>query len=258
MPLNKSDKQYDLFRPNKVRPIVPRDIQSSIATFSVAGAATGGAALIVQVDSVTSSYTTIGAQSAADAATGAAAQYQTDLDAAYGAGQYDSSADGATITIQRLNNNPLWVEEHFSTDATQSIQQTTGDHFDTALLHEVSIAGTGKPARYDDGHETDAPDLPAGDRSVTLVLEAELTNGSGGAVTARWKLWWWFDSLGWVEDQEVGIRSITQTSGAGLQKDVIAVSAVGAEKCAVEFFDNNAGGDLPAGATFSAWGVIAH
>ena len=255
---NKSDKQYDLFVPNKTRPIVRRDIPSNVATLQLDGVATGGSALIIQVDSVTSFYTTIAAETAAVAASAAAAQYQSDLDTAYGVGEYDVSAVGTTITIVRANGNPLWLEEHFSTDATQSIEGTGGDHHDTALLHEVTTAGSGRPLRYDDGHTINDPDLPAADRSVTLVLEAELTNGSGGAVTARWKVWWWFDSLGWVEDQEVGIRSITQTSGAGLQKDVIAVSAVGAEKCAVELEDDGASGNLPAGSSFSVWGVIAH
>jgi hypothetical protein len=255
---NKSDKQYDLFVPNKTRPIVRRDIPSNVATLEVIGVATGGGALIIQVDSVTTSYTTIAAETAAVAASAAAAQYQSALDAAYAVGEYDVSAVGTTITIVRTNGNPLWLEEQFSTDATQSIESTGGDHHDTALLHEVTTAGTGRPLRYDDGHTINDPDLPAADRSVTLVLEAELTNGSGGAVTARWKVWWWFDSLGWVEDQEVGIRSITQTSGSGLQKDVIAVSAVGAEKCAVELEDDGASGNLPAGASFSVWGVIAH
>lgn len=255
---NKSDKQYDLFVPNKTRPIVPRDITSNVATLEVVGVATGGAALIIQVDSVTTSYTTIAAEPAAVAAPAAAAQYQSDLDAAYAVGEYTAVAVGTTITITRTNGNPLWLEETFSTDATQNISNTGGDHRDTALLHEQTAAGSGQPVRYDSGFTINNPDLPASDRSVTLVLEAELTNASGGPVTARWKVWWWFDSLGWVEDQEVGIRSVTQTSGTGLQKDVIAVSAIGAEKCAVELEDDGASGNLPAGASFSVWGVIAH
>jgi len=258
MPLNKSDKQYDLFRPNKTRPIVSRDIQSSIATFEVVGVATGGAGLFVKVDGVTSTYATIGAQNAADAATGAAGVIQADLDAAYAIGEYTAVAVGSTITLKRSNNDPLWVEETFTTDPSQLIQQTGGDHKDTALLDEVEIAGSGKPLRYDAGFKINNPDLPAGDRSITLVINAELVNGSGGPVTARWRVWWWFDSLGWCEDQEVGIRSITEPSGSSLLKDIIAISAIGAEKCAVEFIDDGAGGPMPAGASFSAWGVIAH
>lgn len=255
---NKSDKQYDLFVPNKTRPIVPRVITSNAATLEITGVATGGGSLIIQVDSVNSAYATNAAETAAVAANAAAAQYQGDLDAAYGVGEYSVIAVGTIITIVRTNGNPLWLEETFSTDATQSISNTGGDHRDTALIHEVTNAGEGQPVRYDSGFTINNPDLPASDRSVTLVLEAELTNGSGGPVTARWKVWWWFDSLGWVEDQEVGVRSVTQTTGAGLQKDVIAVSAIGAEKCAVELEDDGASGNLPAGSSFSVWGVIAH
>lgn len=255
---NKSDKQYDLFVPNKTRPIQPRTNVANRAVFRVAGVATGGGSLIVQVDSERLSYTTIAAQSAIAAAAAAAVQWQADLDAAYAVGDYSVSAAAGDITILRNNNNPLWVEETFSNDATQTLVAIQGDHTETALLHEVSVAGAGTPVRYDSGFQTDNPDLPAGDRSVTLVLEAELTNGSGGAATARWQIWWWYDSIGWVIDQVVGTRNVTEPSGGGLEKDVVSVSAVGAEKFAVNLIDNGAGGPLPAGATFSVWGVIAH
>lgn len=261
--INKSDKERDVFLPNKTKSAngVNPSSRNSVGV-EIQDPATGGGAFYIRVDNEDLIYNTIAAEQPDVAAGNAAAAWQIQLDAAYSAGDYLVSNDPATpfITITRLNGNPLWVEDHTSTDATQKIVETSGVHFECAMLHEAQTQGTGRPNRFDDGFAF-AADIPTSDRQTVLTIHNMLTNVSGAPLSARWRLWWWFDLIGWAEDQEVGIRTVTQTAGFGVESDTIQVSATGATKVAVELVEGDAGAgpiNLPGDSWFSTIGLVSN
>ena len=237
-----------------VSTIVNQAADPSSARFTITGNATGGDVLAITVDSVDLNYTTIAAETPAVAAAAAASAWQTAMDAAYSAGEYTVADDGDDVVITKTNGTELWVESVFSSDTTQDIAESEGLRLSSALLFEVSTAGTGAPVRYESGEEIRKPAID-GDLSTTMVIEAELVNGSGGAASARWRVWHWYTSLGWVVDQEIGIRTVSEPTGSAATKDVIALTSIGSEKVAIELVDNGSGGNLAAGAAVSAWGV---
>jgi len=235
--INKSDKGRDIFLPNKTKSANGQTTIRNETTYEVRGGpATGGGSLFVRIESVDLPYTTVAAETDDAAAANAAAAWQALLDAAYGPAAYivsNPSAPSPIIKFQKTNGNMLWIEDHTSTDATQFIDEIQGPHHDCAMLHEAQTAGDGKPNRYEDGFEIQA-DIPTADRSTIITLHAMLTNVSGAPLAVDWRVWWWFDLIGWVQDQEVGVRTVSETGGFGIQEDTIQVSAAGATKVAVE------------------------
>jgi len=238
-----------------VSTIVNQAANPAEVRFTITGIATGGNVLTVNVESIDLVYATVGGEAPATAAAAAASLWQLALDGAYSPGEYTVVDDGDDVVITKTNGTELWVEYVFSTDATQDIDETEGLRLNSALLFEVFTAGTGMPVRYESGEEIRKPAID-GDLSTSMVIETELENASGGLAFARWQVWHWYPSLGWVVDPEIGIRTVTQTTGLGLEKDVIALTSIGSERIAIELVDGNGvGGNLPVGATFSAWGV---
>jgi hypothetical protein len=190
-----------------------------------------------------------------------AAQYatdlQTDLDAQFGVGVLEvTNPSGNEVRVQTADGSPLAVQDTANDPAMAvTLDAVRGWHIDCALLHEVTAVGAGAPQLYTSGQPIEAEAKDA-DGSVNIAVQFEIKNVSGGAATARWRLWWWVDYLGWFQDQELGIRSVTETSGGNIAYDTVVASGAGATRVAIELVDNGAGGALPAGATASARATI--
>lgn len=263
MATNVSDKNRARYLQNATVSVANPSLGNQFSvSFQISGVATGGSPLGVatRVDSIDVIHNPLALDTAADTAAALVAAGQPLYDAAYGAGEYVLDNPAADVfRITRVNGNFLWVEDHVSTDVTQTIAELDGNHFLNAMLHEAQIQGTGRPQRYDDGFEI-AASIPTDSRETVVLAHIMLTNATGGAVSARWRLWWFYDIVGWVQDQEVGIRTVTEASGAGVQEDSILVSATGAKKMAVELVDNAGAppADLGPGSWLNALGVVAN
>ena len=263
MATNVSDKNRARYLSNATVSVANPSLGNQFSvSFQIVGAATGGSAIGVatRVDSIDVIVNPLAADTATDTATAMVATGQPLYDAAYGAGEYvldNPSPDVFRIT--RVNGNFIWTEDHASTDTTQSIQETDGNHLLNAMLHEAQVQGTGRPARYDDGFDISAS-IPTENRETVVLAHIMLTNVTGSSVSARWRLWWFYDIVGWVNDQEVGIRTVTEASGAGVQEDSILVSATGAKKMAIELVDDAGAppADLGPGSWLNALGVVAN
>lgn len=254
------------FRPNKTKPVAgPESTFRNSVTFAVLGTATGGGFVGIRAESEDLTITPGLGDDADTVAQDLATAIQAGLDAAYGAGQYTATdtpstnpgVEPAFVTLTKLNGTELWLEDHASTDPTIDFGETNGTHFINAMLHEATAVGEGLPVRYESGFDIEA-DIPTSSRETVATIHVMLTNVSGAPATARWRLWWWFDYIGWVEDQEVGIRTVSGGPGLGITADTIAVSVAGAKKVAVELVDNGAGGAMPADTWVSAIGLIAN
>ena len=254
------------FRPNKTKPVAgPESTFRNSVTFAVLGTATGGGFVGIRAESEDLTITPGLGDDADTVAQDLATTIQVGLDAAYGAGQYTATdtpstnpgVEPAFVTLTKLNGTELWLEDHASTDPTIDFGETNGAHFINAMLHEATAVGEGLPVRYESGFDIEA-DIPTSSRETVATIHVMLTNVSGAPATARWRLWWWFDYIGWVEDQEVGIRTVSGGPGLGITADTIAVSVAGAKKVAVELVDNGAGGALAADTWLSAIGLIAN
>lgn len=202
-----------------------------------------------------------------DEAAAAAIAWQAAIDAAstgpitggFGPGLFVVTNPGAPsplVRIETVSGMPLNLTQEGSFDATTGLDLISGTHIDNAMVYEQIVALTGFPNIYSDGFALD-PVAKDSSGSTPVVIRAELKNLTGGAVTAEWQIWWWFDWLGWELDQEVGTRSITEATGAELAEDTIAVSAPGATRIAVVLLGTAVGANLPAGSSFSAWGLQA-
>jgi len=252
--LQRKDYKKNVIKPLKT-PVIPA---RNTATFTISGTATGaGSFLGVRLEGIDVFVNPNLGDTPADTATALQIQLATDLAASYGANQYSvTKPTGVSVLVTKLNGNELWVEDDASTDTTQNIFQSAGVRSQTALLLEQVTAGTGLPFRFEDGFFVES-DIPTSERNSGMVLHVMLKNLTGGAVTARWRLWVWWDYLGWTLQQT---NSITESTGAGIQEATSAFTAFrGPTKIAVELLDDGTiGNSLPAGAALTILGINAN
>jgi hypothetical protein len=254
---NLHDLQMRSFRSNQVESVVSYSKQAgNSVTMTLAAVATGGGTLFILVDGMTLSYTTVGLYTSAASAIAASADWQLDADAFYN-GEYLVAPSGSTITVSKVSGDPISVSLADSSDATQTLNITSGYVYEAALLYEQTVAASGIPARFEDGFAFSS-DILTSSRESLLTVKTQLNNSTGGSISARYRLWYWFDFIGWVVDAEVGIRTITETTGSSVLVDAITVAVVGAKKVAVELVDNNAAGNLTLGSSLSSWVILSN
>lgn len=240
------------FLPNVVKPVVGNpSVQRNTATFLIAGTATGGSSafLGVRVEGTDVSFSTTLGDNATTSATGFRSALSGALVSAFGSNQYSVGGTGGTIILTKLNGNDLWVEDTASTDATQSIVQTAGTRVSNSFFVDATLSGTGLPLRYEDGHFLTI-DIPTDGRGGVVFYKLSLKNFTGSPATARWRVWTWYDYVGWTSGS---ITSLTESSGMGTAEQVGTNTFTGARKVALEFVDNGTtGGDLTTGSGFTA------
>lgn len=257
MAINISDKQRAVFLPNDVFPVSGAKANQSTVVLSVTFVSQGASTLGTVIDGHSLVYAVPGIQLANASAVAIQAQWQVDLDAAFGPGVFSTSILVDAVTITKNDATPMAVGFTSSTDLLQTITPTAGWYVDNAMFFRQTVMGTGLPVKFSDGFAV-SPSIPTAGRQVVVTLNAELFNMTGASKSARWRVYWWFDYMGWVVDQEVGIRLLTEATGATIGKDAITVSAVGAKRVAVELIDNNAGADLAPGSSLSVWGLVSN
>lgn len=192
-----------------------------------------------------------------DVAAAIVGDWQTGIDAQFGAGNFEvtnPNAPSAVIRVQSTDETPLDIQNIGTSDANLTISPSAGSFGDTAILYGSQTQGDGAPTIYTSGFATIAKAKDA-DGAVNVMVDVKLPNFSGGDVTARWRLWWWVDYVGWVVDQEVGVRSLTAVNNS-IGDDAIVVSGLGATRIAVELVDDGAAGALPAGASVTARATV--
>ena len=209
---------------------------------TIANVATGAATLVALIDGITSTYVTVAAESAADAATNWGAQLVVDL----GTG-YTVSVLGVVITVSTASGAFIKTGFLRTTDGTQTATQS-GWELNTALLDRQQTAGTGQPTSGVNGFAigSGSPDEP-----VTLFIRAKLLNISGGAKAARFRLWRWLPDQGWGADQVVGLDTISAGAADVIAEEYLTVTVV-ASRVAIELVDDGAAGNL-ANCFFSSW-----
>lgn len=178
-------------------------------------AATGAAELVLVIDGLASRYTTVAAESAADAATNWAAQMATDF-AAIPA----FAATPAAGVISISAGADLFVQYWFSSDATQTV--LVDSYADRgAYLRFDATAGTGLPAGPVAGVPLQRGFGPrtADPANAGLTVQVQLVNSSGGAKTADWTLWVFTPALGWAPHPD----ATSQTLSAGASDEVVTV-----------------------------------
>lgn len=253
------DLQFRRFRDNQVKSVVDYSKQAgsiNSVTMTLAAVATGAGALFILIDGMTLSYPTGVAETAAAAAISAAGSWQGQADGVHN-GEYLVTPSGSTVNVSKVSGDPISVSQAGSSDATQTLNVTSGYVFEAALLYEQTVAASGIPARFEDGFAFSS-DIVTDNRQSLLTIKTQLNNNTGGAISARYRLWYWFDFIGWVVDDVIGIRTVTESTGAGIKVDAIAVTVVGAKKVAVELVDNNAAGNLAAGSSLSSYAILSN
>jgi len=171
---------------------------------------------------------------------------------------YVATPDGATITVARVDGAEVIPQFGMSSDSTATVT-LSGTHYNEKVLDNATVATTGIPSGIQSGFGV-SPSLPVDDRTNTITLNVQLTNISGGAKTARWRLWWFTPGIGWGVDQEVGVRTITDDgtgTPAGIANDIISVTAIGATRVACELVDDGAAANL-INCWVDTWAVVAH
>ena len=209
---------------------------------TIANAATGAATLVALIDGITSTYVTLAAESAADAATNWGAQLVIDL----GTG-YSVSVLGVVITVSTVDGKFIKTGLLYTTDGTQTATQS-GWELNTALLDRQQTAGTGKPTSGTSGFAigSGAPEDP-----VTLFIRVKLLNINNGVKDARYRLWRWLPDQGWGADQVVGLNTISAGATVTIVEEYLTVTVV-ASRVAIELVDDGSGNNL-ANCFFSSW-----
>jgi hypothetical protein len=225
------------------RPLNPfyGESESNVALITITGAATGGAELQVRIDGTYDAYTTVAAETATAAATAWAAALGTALGTSY-------TVTNPSAGLIRVEGpfSEIVVDWEASSDGTQSIN-VAAKYLSEKILDGATTAGTGAPTAFSSGFavrvktETD-------DRMANVAIRTDLWNISGGAKTARWRIHWYIPYVGWVVDQEVGTRTVTDSAGTGtppVTSDAIIVAApASVSRIAIELVDDGAGGNL--------------
>lgn len=220
---------------------------SNVFTFTITGSATGAKVIVANIEGTTLSYTSVAAESAATAATNIATAWASTLNTTFGAGSYTATAALGVITLTRVDGKQMMFSYYYSTDTTQKIAMTTGWWKDNQLLFAAQTAGTGEAKRVDDGFAVQF-DLPNSNRSVKLFINAFLVNEAGAAKTARWRVSWFYPTIGWRTDTTAGLMSISSagTAGTEITFGSSGFEAIGATRVAVVLQDNGASGNLTA------------
>ena len=228
----------------------------NIANFQVLGTATGGGAAFIGLRLEGTDILLV--TTAGETQNVAAATFRSVLNgalvSAFGSGQYIVSGTANNVFLTKVNGDELWVEDFATTDATQSIIQTSGTRVSNSMLLEATLKNTGLPRRYEDGYFMNF-DLPQGSRATGLFYHLMLKNLTGSPVSAQYRFWYWYDYVGWVGSFT---GSISESSGAGIAEQSSSLSFTGARKLALELIDNGSGGDLPAGSGLTAIVVSTH
>ncbi len=217
----------------------------------------GGGDFLLTMGTKDFAATIVGGLDVNDAAASIVGDWQTGIDAEFGAGSFEvtnPNAPSAVIRIESTDETPVTIQVVGTTDSDLTISPSAGAFSDTAILYEAQTQGDGAPTIYTSGYATVAEAKDA-DGAVNVMVDVKLPNFSGGDVTARWRLWWWVDYVGWVVDQEVGVRSLTAVNNS-IGDDALVVSGLGATRIAVELVDDGAAGDLPAGASVTARATV--
>ena len=225
----------------KTSSLDPQSVQVTIA-----GVATGAATLLLRCDGVLSTYVTIAAESAADAATNWATQLATDL----GAG-YTISALAGVITITKDLGNifPVFA---FETDATQSAVISSSFQDSSALVSNVTTAATGRPTSSTSGFAVPGSE----DNARTLFIKGRLANLAGAAKSCRFKVWLYDTARGWYVSEVIGTRTISDAGSSAISSTVLCLDLeANALRVAIELVDDGAGGNL-ANCAFSGWVAI--
>lgn len=242
---------------NVVKPLAgsPTPFRNS-ANFQVLGTATGGGTQFIgiRLEGIDVLFLTTTGQNQFAAASAFRTAVNTALISAFGSGQYTIGGTANNVLITKDNGNELWVEDFATTDATQSIIQTTGTRVFNSMLLEATLKNTGLPRRYEDGYFMTF-DLPQGSRGTGLFYHLMLKNLTGSPVSAAYRFWYWYDYVGWVASF---LGTITESSGAGIQEQSSNLTFTGARKLALELIDNGSGSDLPAGSAFTGIVVSTH
>lgn len=220
------------------------DINNSF-TFTITGSATGGKTIVAVIEGTTLSFSTTAGQTATTAGSAIASAWATSLNTAFGVGSYTASSALGVITLRRADGNAMMFSYYYSTDTTQKITMTSGWWKNNQLLFEAQTAGTGDGKRSTDGYEVSF-DLPNSNRSVKLLAQVFLVNEAGAAKTARWRVSWFYPTIGWKTDTTAGLMSITSagTAGTEITFGTAMFEAVGATRVAFVLQDNGASGNL--------------
>lgn len=215
-------------------------------TFTISGTATGAKAIVAVIEGLTLSFATTAAQTATAAASAIASAWATALNTAYGTGSYVAFTPSAgVVVVRRTDGTPMMFSYYYSTDTTQKITMTSGWWKNNQLLFEAQTAGTGDGRRSSDGFAVQF-DLPNSNRSVKLLAQVFLVNEAGAAKTARWRVSWFYPSIGWKTDTTAGLMSITSagTAGTEITFGTSTFEAIGATRVAFVLQDNGASGNL--------------
>jgi hypothetical protein len=226
-----------------MKPVVINPVGSKgTVELTITGVATGAATLVSAIDGVTSTYITLPAESAADAATNWGAQLVTDMGTSYVV-----SVLGVVITISTASGAFIKTDFVMTTDGTQSVA-ASGWEINSSVMSVQQTAATGLPLSSTSGFAvgSGSPDAP-----VTLFIRAKLLNISGGVKDARFRLWRWLPDQGWGADQVVGLDTVSAGAAVVVAEEYLTVSVV-ASRVAIELVDDGAGGNL-ANCFFSAW-----
>mgnify|MGYP003333636716 FL=1 len=243
----------NVFNPNQVYSVNP-----NVFTFTITGSATGAKVIVANIDGQVMSFSTTAAQTAAAAATAIAAAWASALNTAYGASAYTATAALGVITLTRNDGGAMLNSFYYSTDTTQRIAMTTGWIKENYALFQVQAAGTGAGRREGDGYAVQF-DLPNSNRSVKLFVNSYLVNESGAAKTARWRINWYYPTIGWRTDTTAGLMSVSSAGTAGTE--IVYASSgfetVGATRVSIELVDNGGGSALTS-AFFYANAVVVN
>jgi len=233
--------------PNAVQNVKNPNATSPTNTFSftISGVATGSKTIVAVIEGTTLSYTTGAGTTAAAAATAMASAWATSLNTAFGVGTYFASAALGVITLTRVDGKAMMFSYYYSTDTTQKITMTSGWWRDNQLLFEAQTAGTGDGKRAEDGYSVQF-DLPNSNRSVKLLAQVFLVNEAGAAKTARWRVSWFYPTIGWKTDTTAGLMSLTSagTANTEITFGTSTFEAIGATRVAFVLQDNGAGSSL--------------
>lgn len=222
----------------------PADPKEVVVT--IAAVATGGGELVLVLDGIESRYTTIAAESAADAATNWAAQMATDF-AAIPAGTF--TPVGAAIEIASAAD--LFVDYWFSDDATQTISVASYTENGTYLRFDTNT-GDGLPVGPKGGFPCLRGTQPDDTAGAVTHVQVQLINFSGAAKTAKWSFWIFDPALGWQREPSASHLVLSAGAADEAVSTRIAVAAR-ATRVAVGLEGDAATGANLANCAFSAW-----
>jgi hypothetical protein len=217
------------------------------AVITVATNATGGAAISTLIDGVFSTHAVAGAETP----TVAAAALVVAMLVAMGT-TYTITSVAGVITVVGPSASPLVVSAVFSTDATMTFVATTSYSDATALMLAQTVVATGRPFSPLNGFAVPGTENTA----QPIFIRATLTNFAGAAKTARWRLWQYDSARGWVLNEAVGVRTISDAGAAVITETSLALDLeINAQRIAIELVDDGAAGNL-ATCGLSAWVAI--